>query len=117
MEEKKNDLCERLFEFAVRVIEFLKTLPYTPENKTIRTQLSKSACSSGANYEESQGGSSKADFANKVRLSLREMRESNFWLRIIERTVNEIDKAELGYLIKESAELKKILGSIVQKFR
>ena len=116
-EERKNDLCERLFEFAVRVIEFLKTLPYTPENKTIRTQLSKSACSSGANYEESQGGSSKADFANKVRLSLREMRESNFWLRIIERTVNEIDKAELGYLITESAELKKILGSIVQKFR
>jgi hypothetical protein len=41
MEEKKNDLCERLFEFAVRVIEFLKTLPYSPENKTIRTQLSK----------------------------------------------------------------------------
>jgi len=56
VEEKKNDLCERLFEFAVRVIEFLKTLPYSPENKTIRTQLSKSACSSGANYEESQGG-------------------------------------------------------------
>jgi len=40
--EKKNDLCERLFEFAVKVIEFLKTLPYSPENRTIRTQLSKS---------------------------------------------------------------------------
>jgi hypothetical protein len=54
VEEKENDLCDRLFEFAVRVIEFLKTLPYSPENKTIRTQLSKSACSAGANYEESQ---------------------------------------------------------------
>jgi acyl-coenzyme A synthetase/AMP-(fatty) acid ligase len=40
--EKKKDLCERLFEFAVRVIEFLKTLPYTPENKIIRSQLTKS---------------------------------------------------------------------------
>ena len=40
--EKKNDLCERLFEFAVKVIDFLKTLPYSPENRTIRTQLSKS---------------------------------------------------------------------------
>jgi four helix bundle protein len=58
VEERKNDLCDRLFEFAVRVIEFLKTLPYTPENKTIRTQLSKSSCSSGANYEEAQSGSS-----------------------------------------------------------
>jgi len=117
VEEKKNDLCERLFEFAVRVIEFLKKLPYSPENKTIRTQLSKSACSSGANYEESQGGSSKADFSNKVRISLREMRESNYWLRIIKRTVNDINESELDYLIKESGELKKILGSIAQKSR
>ena len=117
MEEKKNDLCERLFEFAVRVIEFLKTLPYSPENKTIRTQLSKSACSSGANYEESQSGSSKADFTNKVRISLREMRESNYWLRIIKRTVKEVDGLELEYLINESKELKNILGSIIQKSR
>ena len=117
MEKKKNDLCDRLFEFAVRVIEFLKTLPYSPENKTIRTQLSKSACSSGANYEESQSGSSKADFVNKVRISLREIRESNYWLRIIKRTVNEINTSELNYLINESTELKNILGSIVQKSR
>jgi four helix bundle protein len=115
--EKKNDLCERQFEFAVKVIEFIKTLPYSPENKTIRTQLSKSACSSGANYEEAQSGSSKADFTNKVRISLREMRESNYWLRIIKRTVKEVDITELDYLINESAELKNILGSIVQKSR
>jgi four helix bundle protein len=117
MDEAKNDLCERLFEFAVKVVEFLKTLPYSPENKTIRTQLSKSACSSGANYEESQSGSSKRDFTNKVRISLREMRESNYWLRIIKRTVPEVNASDLAYLIKESTELKKILGSIVQKSR
>ena len=117
VEEKKKDLCERLFEFAVRVIEFLKTIPYSPENKTIRTQLSKSACSSGANYEEAQSGSSRADFSNKVRISLREMRESNYWLRIIKRTVKEVSSSEIDYLIKESAELKNILGSIVQKTR
>jgi four helix bundle protein len=117
VEEKQNDLCERLFEFAVKVIEFLQTLPYSPENKTIRTQLSKSACSSGANYEESQSGSSKADFTNKVRISLREMRESNYWLRIIKRTVIEVNGSDLDYLIKESGEPKNILGSIVQKSR
>ncbi len=117
MEKKKIDLCERLFEFAIKVIEFLKTLPYSPENKTFRVQLSKSACSSGANYEEAQSGSSKADFTKKVRISLREMRESNYWLRIIKRTVPEANSPKLDYLIKESAELKKILGSIVQKTR
>jgi hypothetical protein len=54
VEEKKNDLYERLFEFAVKVVEFLKTLPCSPENKTIRTQHSKIACSAGANYSPCQ---------------------------------------------------------------
>ena len=113
----KNDLCDRLFEFSVSSIEFLKKLPYSPENKTIRTQLSKSACSAGANYEEAQAGSSKADFTNKIRISLREMRESNYWLRIIKRTVKEVNETKLDSLIKESVELKNILGKIVQRSR
>lgn len=114
---EKRDLNERLFEFAVQTIEFLITLPYNPENKIFRYQLSKSATSSGANYEEAQAGSSRADFANKVRISLREMRESNYWLRIIQRTEKEIDAQVLEELIKESSELKNILGAIVQKCR
>lgn len=113
MEGRTNDLCERRFEFAVQTIDLLKTLPYSPENKTIRTQLSKSACSSGANFEESQVGSSKADFTNMVRISLREMRESNYWLRIIKHTVKEVNTKDLDYLISESGELKNILGSII----
>ena len=99
------------------MIEFLKILPYSPENKIIRTQLSKSACSSGANYEEVQSGSSIVDFLNKIRIFLREMRESNYWVSIIKRTVPEVNGQKLDYLISESSELKKILGSIVQKIR
>lgn len=41
------------------------------------------------------------------------MRESNYWLRIIKRTVKEISVSELDFLIKESGELKNILGSII----
>jgi four helix bundle protein len=58
--------------------------------KIIRAQLSKSACSAGVNYEESQSGSSKADFTNKIRISLRETSESNYWLRMIKRIVSEV---------------------------
>jgi hypothetical protein len=43
------------------------------------------------------------------------MRESNYWLRIIKRTVKDVNISELDYLIIESGELKNILGSIVQK--
>ncbi len=55
--------------------------------KIIKYQLAKSSTSAGANYEESQAGSSKADFNNKVRIALREMRESNYWLRIIKKSI------------------------------
>ena len=113
----KSDLKDRLFVFAVRVIKFLQTLPLNTENKVIRYQLAKSATSAGANYEESQSGASKADFIYKAEISLKEMRESNYWLRIIKATndSSEINISELNYLINESEELKKILGSIVVK--
>lgn len=112
----KNDLNERLFNFAIRCLKFIRNIPSTTEYRVIKYQLAKSATSSGANYEESQAGSSKADFNNKVRISLREMRESNYWLRIIEG-INEKStiKDELEWLINESKELKNILGSIVSK--
>jgi len=45
------------------------------------------------------------------------MKESNFWLRIVKRTVPAADPQGIDYLVTESAELKKILGSIVQKSR
>jgi hypothetical protein len=45
------------------------------------------------------------------------MRESNYWLRILKTTVKEVTMSDLDYLIKESGELKNILGSIVQKSR
>jgi len=112
----ENDLSKRLFSFAVQVLRFLRKLPDTIEYRTIRYQLSKSATSSGANYEEAQAGSSKADFHNKVAISLKEMRESNWWLRLIKETSKDfIEDRNLKSLIDESSELKKILGSIAAK--
>jgi len=116
MGDRGNDLEERLFSFAVRSIKYTKLLPTSPEYSVIKYQLTKSATSSGANYEEAQAGSSKADFTNKVRIALREMRESNYWLRILKGIQFETDQ-ELDCLIQESKELKLILGAIVQKSR
>ena len=80
---KENNLLDRTFRFGVDSIKFLRDLPNFPEYKVIRFQICKSATSVGANYEESQAGSSKKDFINKVRISLREIRETNYWLRVI----------------------------------
>lgn len=107
-------LGKRLFEFVINVLKLIKKVKYTESNRVIIYQLSKSSTSSGANYEEAQAGSSKADFNNKVNIALKEMRETNYWLRIIkEMGLVPIDETEI--LVKESEELKKILGSIVLK--
>ncbi|MBK6564135.1 MAG: four helix bundle protein [Saprospiraceae bacterium] len=116
MGEGKNDLDIRLFNFAINTIKFLRTQPVSTEINVIKYQLTKSATSSGANYEEAQAGSSKLDFINKIRISLREMRESNYWLRILKGIGTE-DNSEIENLIQESKELKLILGAIVQKAR
>ncbi|MCF8245746.1 MAG: four helix bundle protein [Saprospiraceae bacterium] len=110
----KNDLEERLFRFAVNVMKYLKTLPPNIENNVIRYQLSKSASSSGANYEASQAGASRADFHNKVEIALKEMRESNYWLRMCD-ALEPGDKEMRKALVQESGELKNILGTIASK--
>lgn len=75
----------------------------------------KASTSIGANYEEAQAGSSKADFIHKVNIALKEARESNYWLRML--AALEGEKDELLLLMKESNELKNILGSIVKNAR
>jgi len=111
---KDNDLLDRTFNFGVRCLKHLRTLPNSSEYSIIKYQLGKSSTSVGANYEEAQAGSSKADFKNKVRISLKEARESNYWLRVL-NALDESPNEEIDYLIKESNELKNILASIIKK--
>jgi len=112
----KTDLRDRLFIFSVKVLNLLKNLRKNDLNKIFRNQLGKSATSAGANYEESQAGISQADFLNKIRISLKEMREANYWLRLL-KEINEDPKINdnINILINESEELKNILGAIVNK--
>jgi four helix bundle protein len=108
---KERELCTRLFRFAVDTIRLIKLIGSSSALNVIKFQLTKSATSCGANYEESQAACSRADFLNKVRISLKEMRESNYWLRIL-GDLDLRNKREIDCLVKESVELKNILGAI-----
>ena len=108
-----NELSKRLFRFAVDVIKMLRSLKGGSDLRIISYQLGKAATSAGANYEESQGAVSRADFGNKVGISLKEMRESNYWLRILKELFPS--NKEIARLTNESFELKNILGSICFK--
>jgi four helix bundle protein len=112
-----NDLNDRLFNFVIRTVKILKTIKNSPINNVFITQLAKSSASTGANYEEAQGGFSRADFRAKISISLKEMRETNYWLRLIKSAEISDHVDELNYLINESNELMKILGSIFSKTR
>ena len=112
--EKKNDLCERLLQFAVDVILYLRTVKNTIETIDTKRQLIKSSSSSGANYEESQGSPTKPDVKTKIGISLKEMREANYFLRIYSR-LKLGDDEKCNYLVNESLELKRILASIMNK--
>jgi four helix bundle protein len=110
----KKDLSERLFKFAVDVILYLRTIKNTVETMDMKRQLVKSSTSSGANYEESQGSPTRPDAKTKIGISLKEMRESNYFLRIFNHLkIGDVEGSQ--YLVQESSELKLILASIINK--
>jgi four helix bundle protein len=109
----ENELQKRLFKFAVDDLKLLRRLTGGIDLKIISYQLGKAATSSGANYEEAQAAVSRADFGFKVSIALKEMRESNYWLRILCELYS--DDTEIERLKNESFELKNILGSISKK--
>ena len=81
---KPQEISERAFEFAVRVVKLCQKLDEQPGvSRTLANQLLRSGTSIGANLEESKGGQSRADFLSKVSISLKEARETNYWLRLL----------------------------------
>jgi four helix bundle protein len=78
-------------------------------------QLLKSGTSAGANYEEADDGSSPSDTLAKRRIALRELKETNFRLRVL-REVRILTSAH-DPVIQESAELVKIVAKIVRNSR
>jgi four helix bundle protein len=79
----------------------------------ITFQLGKAATSIGSNYEEAQAAESSKDFIHKIGVVLKESRESNYWLRVLDAILkNEYKNSEFRFLLKESFDFKKIFTSI-----
>lgn len=70
---------------TVEVVELLDEMPRTRFCAHVSMQLSRSVTSAGANYEEARHSESRADFVHKVGVAAKEMAESLYWLRVIER--------------------------------
>ncbi len=81
-----KDLSDRLLDFAINVIKITDMLPNTVAGRHVGGQLIRAGTSSGSNYEEACGAESRSDFAHKMSIVLKELKESRFWLRLIRRT-------------------------------
>jgi four helix bundle protein len=113
MNPKTEELLKRTFEFGIKCLLFLESLPKSKVNAVITFQLAKAATSVGSNYEEAQAAESSKDFIHKIGIVLKESRESNYWLRVLDAILKkEYKNSEFELLMKESFDFKKILSSI-----
>jgi four helix bundle protein len=110
----REELIERFLNFAVEIYKLEDGLCKSYSGKHIYGQLFRSGTSSGANYDEATAAESKKDFVHKMLISLKELRESYFWLRFIKKAkmLSEND-AVLTSLMKENKELLNIIGKAV----
>ncbi|MCD4796312.1 MAG: four helix bundle protein [Candidatus Cloacimonetes bacterium] len=113
--EKVYNLEERTFQFSKNVRLFIKTLPKTIANIEDGKQVIRASGSVGANYREANEALSKKDFVMRIKISRKEAKESNYWLRLINETNNLKNADDALYLIQEANELKKIFSAILEK--
>jgi four helix bundle protein len=85
MSKERNsfDLEDRLIDFAVRIIRIAEALPKTRVGNHISGQIVRCGTSPAPNYGEAQGAESRADFIHKMKICLKELRETKVWLRMM----------------------------------
>ncbi|MDR1729420.1 MAG: four helix bundle protein [Prevotellaceae bacterium] len=113
---RENVVKDKSFEFAVRAVNLYKYLVDNKKEFILSKQLLKSGTSAGANIEEGAAGQSKKDFISKLSVSLKEAKETHYWLRLLHRC-EYLDKKMFDSIIKDCDEIIVILTSILKTSR
>lgn len=112
-EVRNYDLEERLTDFAVRMIDIAEKLPSTRSGNHIAGQLVRSGTSPAPNYGEAQSAESRRDFVHKIKISLKEFRETRVWLRIILRKSFVLPAVDVESGLSECEELIRIFAKSI----
>ena len=112
---KGDDIAERLLAFAKSVLRLCRQLPDDYAGKHVSRQLIRCSSGGGSNYEEARGAESLADFTHKLAVAKKEIRESLYWLRLIDGEL--LQDEQLAPLIREARELSAILTTSVRTAR
>ena len=111
-ESKENPIKNKSFEFSLKIIKLYQQLQDQREY-VISKQLMRSGTSIGANVEEAIAAESRRDFIHKMKIAMKESRETHYWLRLLEQSdlVKDIDLADL---LSQADELSRMLTSITK---
>jgi four helix bundle protein len=108
------DLEKRLMEFASAVIDLSEMLPATRAGNHIAGQILRSGTSPYPNHGEAEAAESRDDFVHKLRICLKELRETRRWARLIHRKGWAKEEATLLFVLNESDELVRAFHASIQ---
>ncbi len=111
---KRQDLSTRLIDFAVLIYEITNDFYNKTGNQHYTNQIVRSSSSSALNYGEALSAESKKDFIHKIRIALKELRETHFALQIIQRIKLSKSESLVINAIKENNELISIFVKTLQ---
>ncbi len=110
--DKKERYQDKFLDFGADIVALVKQLPRVTPGRQIADQILRSGTSVGANVNEAQSAESRADFLHKLQIALKEIRETGYWLAIIQRA--NLTQNELALpLIQRCEELTAILAKSV----
>src|SRR5882672_744579 len=111
---QKYDLEERLLCFAVAIIDLSEKLPNSRAGNHVAGQLLRSGTSPYGNHGEAQAPESAEDFIHKMKVCLKELRETRRWSSLVERKEWLQNDGQLAFALQEGEELIRIFKASVK---
>ena len=108
------NLENRLLEFVPVIIELTESLPNTRVGNHVAGQLLRCGTSSLSNHGEVEAAESRRDFLHKLRICLKELRETKRWLRLVSRTGTLTTPTNLTACLNEVEELIRIFVASIR---
>jgi four helix bundle protein len=107
------DLEDRLLEFSARIIRLVDTLPNTRAANHLAGQLLRSGTSPYGNHGEVEAAESRKDFIHKLKICLKELKETRRWLRLASKS-SMIPAPKMSAILNETEELIRIFFSSIR---
>ena len=112
----KDELRERMTDFAVRIVKMVDSLPSSIAGNAIARQVVRSGTSPSANYRAACLAKSDKDFLNKLKMVEEELDETCHWLDLIMRC-EFIKPTRIKPLYQECNELLSIIVKSIMTMR